>query len=59
METKHLVIAGIILLCVILGLLGSCGDETTTYYLDYNGNGKEDWGEAQYYEDKDGIHWLD
>ena len=54
------IIIGIILGIVVLVLLFTNDDETVTYYLDYNGNGKEDWGEAQFYEDKDGnTHWLD
>lgn len=46
------------LVAVVLVLIQLFTDETITYYIDYNGNGKEDWGEAQFYEDKDGTHWL-
>ena len=37
----------------------ACGDETTTYYQDKNGNGKADLGEGAWYEDDDGIHFFD
>lgn len=50
----------LVAIMVIIALLNN--DTTTTYYtyyIDYNGNGKCDWGEAQFYEDKDGTtHWL-
>ena len=48
------------LACLIFGwCYTACGDETVTYYLDENGNGREDWGEAVWYEDEDGAHLLD
>ena len=46
----------IVVLCLIAG---SCGSDEVTYYYDENGNGQEDWGEAVWYEDDNGIHVLD
>jgi len=37
----------------------SVENRVTTYYIDYNFNGKCDWGESVYSEDKDGnITWI-
>ena len=50
---------GICIAALIIWLFSAaCGDETVTYYLDKNGNGREDWGEGVWYEDEDGTHFL-
>lgn len=49
-----------IAVCAVIMLLGeACGDEETTYYIDKNGNGRYDWGEGEWYEDDDGVHFFD
>ena len=51
-------LVGILAISFCYSLLG-CGDDTVTYYRDTNGNNQCDWGEAVYYEDNTGTHWLD
>lgn len=54
------VVIGIIIFAVLM-LIGSCGSsDVTTYYLDDNGNGECDYGEAVWDEDADGnmLHWF-
>ena len=55
---KHIVII-ILILLGIYGFINNQINPTTTYYYDENGNGKEDWGEGVWYEDKDGVHFFD
>ena len=49
----------IIVLIAFVALAQSCGDETTSYYIDRNGNGREDFGEGVWYEDGTGTHFYD
>lgn len=69
-ENKSDIIIGIIVFVVLLVFClfvitrcsqGSCSSgSTTSYYIDENGNGKEDLGEGVWYEDEDGnIHFYD
>ncbi len=55
---KKSIIIGIIL-ALMLMLFSACSDDTVTYYKDYNGNGKCDYGEGVYYEDSTGTHFID
>lgn len=56
---KPLVVGVVVLIVSILLLLCMCDDEATSYYLDKNGNGREDFGEGVWYEDKNGTHFYD
>ena len=54
---------GTLIFIIILAMivLATCvgDDDTTSYYRDLNGNGREDYGEGVYWEDDDGIHFYD
>ena len=53
-------IFAIIVIILIFGcIVGSCDGDTVSYYVDDNGNGKEDFGEGVWYEDKNGVHFYD
>lgn len=53
-------ILGVICLVIFILISGYTNrDETTSYYIDHNGNGQEDLGEGVWYEDKDGVHFYD
>ena len=54
---KILFIVGIILFVIVFIL--SKNDPVTSYYYDANKNGKEDFGEGVWYEDKNGVHFYD
>ena len=54
---KGIVIA--IVVAILLSLYSACSPKTVTYYHDANGNGREDWGEAVWYEDDKGVHPID
>ena len=51
----------IFIIVLVMIALVTCvdDDETTSYYRDLNGNGREDFGEGVWYEDDDGIHFYD
>ena len=52
-------IIGCIVVLILGGIVSACSGETTSYYIDYNGNGREDFGEGVWYEDKNGTHFYD
>lgn len=54
---KILFIVGIILF--VIAILWPDNNPVTSYYYDSNNNGKEDFGEGVWYEDKDGVHFYD
>ena len=54
------VIVIVVILSIIGALIAACDpNPTVTYYRDSNGNGREDWGEAVYFEDENGVHFFD
>ena len=56
---KFLIVIIVIIILGIIVTVQNCTNPTTTYYYDENGNGREDFGEGVWYEDKDGVHFFD
>jgi len=52
-----LIFVAVIALITLIG--NACSDDTVSYYVDKNGNGREDFGEGVWYEDKNGSHFYD
>lgn len=59
MGNKIKIISIVFVILVIIFLALSENNTTTSYYYDANKNGKEDFGEGVWYEDKNGAHFYD
>ena len=57
-EAKSVLIIIIVVIVIVIFGSGVFSNETTSYYRDLNGNGKEDFGEGVWYEDKNGTHFY-
>ena len=55
---KKIITIGILFVITVM-MFCACEDDTVTYYRDYNGNGRCDFGEEVYYEDSSGTHFFD
>lgn len=55
---KFLIILGVVIVLALIGEACDSLNPTTTYYIDSNGNGREDWGEGVWYEDNSGTHFF-
>lgn len=58
MERKYVVIIILIIILFFSVSVENCTNPTTTYYLDDNGNGNCDWGEAVWDEDNNGVYFY-